>query len=183
MTFRITRSGVGPERQGRPEPSLLPDGLLINQFSSGPCFGKIIVNISGSKIRIVTQFQGRCGKIRVFRNDGRIGGKPAAAEAFQGLFADTGKKIYELYDDINLYNTSEKMRFYASALKWNGRTEQLTSGRGDMVKIEKDDTIMRGSGFTASGISKTFSFRGNITGTIETSENSSEESKESENVE
>lgn len=99
------------------------------------------------------------------------------------LFADTGKKIYELYDDINLYNTSEKMRFYASALKWNGRTEQLTSGRGDMVKIEKDDTIMRGSGFTASGISKTFSFRGNITGTIETSENSSEESKESENVE
>ena len=73
------------------------------------------------------------------------------------------------------------MRFYANALRWNGRTEQLTSGRGDMVKIEKDDTIMRGSGFTASGISKTFSFRGNITGTIETSDENSEE--ESENVE
>ena len=39
-----------------------------------------------------------------------------------------------------------------------------------MVKIEKDDTIMRGSGFSASGISKSFSFRGNITGTIETSD-------------
>ena len=97
------------------------------------------------------------------------------------LYADTDKKVYELYDDINLYNTPEKMRFYANALKWNGRSEQLTSGRGDMVKIEKDDTIMRGSGFTASGISKTFSFRGNITGTIETSDQVSEE--ESENVE
>ena len=97
------------------------------------------------------------------------------------IFADTGKKLYELYDDINLYNSEENMRFYANALRWNGRTEQLTSGRGDMVKIEKDDTIMRGSGFTASGISKTFSFRGNITGTIETSDENSEE--ESENVE
>ena len=86
------------------------------------------------------------------------------------IFADTGKKIYELYDDINVYNAPEKMRFFANVLKWDGATEQLTSGRSDMVKIEKDDTIMRGSGFSASGISKKFSFRGNITGTIETSD-------------
>ena len=90
------------------------------------------------------------------------------------IYADTEKKIYELYDDINLYNVPEKMRFHANVLKWNGQTEQLTSGRSDMVKIEKDDTIMRGSGFTASGISKTFSFRGNITGTIETDGDSEE---------
>ena len=86
------------------------------------------------------------------------------------LYADTDKKIYELYDDINLYNVDEKMRFYANSLKWNERTEQLMSGRGDMVKVEKDDTVMRGSGFSASGISKTFSFKGNVVGTIETTE-------------
>ena len=90
------------------------------------------------------------------------------------IFADTQKKIYELYDGINLYNAPEKMRFYANVLKWNGRSEQLTSGRSDMVKIEKDDTIMRGSGFSASGISKSFSFRGNITGTIETTDDKNE---------
>ncbi len=96
------------------------------------------------------------------------------------IYADSGKKLYELYDDINVYNAPENMRFYASILKWNGRSEQLTSGRSDMVKIEKDDTIMRGSGFSASGISKTFSFRGNITGTIETKDEN-EENSESEN--
>ena len=96
------------------------------------------------------------------------------------IFADTGKKVYELYDDINVYNAPEKMRFYASVLKWNGRSEQLTSGRSDMVKIEKDDTIMRGNGFSASGISKTFSFRGNITGTIETTDDKKEKTDESE---
>ena len=91
------------------------------------------------------------------------------------IYADTQKKLYELYDDINLYNATEKMRFYANALRWNGRSEQLTSGRSDMVKIEKDDTIMRGSGFSASGVSKTFSFRGNITGTIETTDDKTDD--------
>ena len=86
------------------------------------------------------------------------------------LFADNDKKIYELYDNISLYNTDEKMRFSANMLRWNGNTEQLTGGRGDMVKIEKDDTIIRGSGFSASGISKTFSFKGNVTGDITTKE-------------
>ena len=96
------------------------------------------------------------------------------------IFADSDKKLYELYEDINLYNTAEKMRFYANVLRWNGRTEQLTSGRSDMVKIEKDDTIMRGSGFSASGISKTFTFRGNITGTIETSDEEKDEEQKQE---
>ena len=96
------------------------------------------------------------------------------------IFADTGTKVYELYDDIKLYNAPEKMRFQASMLKWNGRSEQLTSGRSDMVKIEKDDTIMRGSGFSASGVSKSFSFRGNITGTIETTDDKKENTDESE---
>jgi len=101
-----------------------------------------------------------------------------STEGFCGLlYADTDAKIYELYDDINLYNVEEKMRFYANSLMWNERTEQLIGGRGDMVKVEKEDTVIRGSGFTASSISKTFSFRGNIIGSIETTE---EEKKEDE---
>ena len=97
------------------------------------------------------------------------------------IFADTGRKLYELYDDINVYNTPEKMRFNANVLKWDGRSEQLTSGRSDMVKIEKDDTIMRGTGFSASGLSKKFSFRGNITGTIETKDEKEEGAENPEN--
>jgi len=30
------------------------------------------------------------------------------------IYADSGKKLYELFDDINVYNAPEKMRFYAS---------------------------------------------------------------------
>ena len=130
------------------------------------------------------------GTLEQYKNSNETYGKNIAFTAYDKkgqvetegscgiLFADSGKKLYELYDDIELYNAPEKVRFQDSALKWNGRSEQLTSGRSDMVKIEKDDTIMRGSGFTASGISKTFSFRGNITGTIETSEEQTQQEAE-----
>jgi len=126
------------------------------------------------------------GNLEQYKNTNETYGKDIAFTSFDDegkvetegscgvIFADTGKKVYELYDDIDVYNAPEKMHFYASVLKWNGRSEQLTSGRSDMVKIEKDDTIMRGSGFSASGISKKFSFRGNITGTIETEDEDTE---------
>ena len=94
------------------------------------------------------------------------------------LHADSDKKIYELYDEISLYNVEEKMRFYANVLRWNEKTEQLTSGRGDVVKIEKDDTMIRGVGFSSTGISKQFSFRGNVTGTIETDDDESDQGQE-----
>lgn len=84
------------------------------------------------------------------------------------LYSDTDKDIYELYDDIKVFNQKDKINFFANVLKWNANNEQLTSGRGDIVRVEKDDTVIRGSGFSASGISKTFSFRGNVTGDIET---------------
>lgn len=92
------------------------------------------------------------------------------------LYIDSDKKVYELYENIELNNIEDNTRFYADVLRWNEKTDQLTSGRGSMVKIEKDDTIIRGSGFSASGISKQFSFRGNVTGNIETSD--SEETNE-----
>ncbi|MBR1638912.1 MAG: LPS export ABC transporter periplasmic protein LptC [Treponema sp.] len=84
------------------------------------------------------------------------------------LFSDTDKKFYELYDDIKLYNRSENTNFFAQILRWNEKNEQLTSGRGEMVKVEKDGTVMRGTGFSASGVSKSFSFRGTVSGEIET---------------
>lgn len=93
------------------------------------------------------------------------------------LFSDTDKKLYELYDDIKLYNRSENTNFFAEILRWNEKTEQLTSGRGEMVKVEKDGTVMRGTGFSASGISKTFSFRGTVSGEIETKSEETEEDK------
>ena len=84
------------------------------------------------------------------------------------LYFDSKKEIYELYDGIKLFNVKQNTRFSADILRWNGKTEQLTSGRTDMVRIEKDDTVIVGSGFSASGISGRFNFTGKVNGNIVT---------------
>lgn len=84
------------------------------------------------------------------------------------LYADTDAKIYRLYDDIELNSVSEKTKFYADSLQWNENTEQLVSGEKDVVEIVKEDTVMSGTGFSASGVSKTFQFTGSVSGDIQT---------------
>ena len=83
------------------------------------------------------------------------------------LYADSDKEQYELYDGIKLYNRSQNTNFFANMLKWNGKTEQLTGARRDTAKIEKDGTVIYGTGFSASGVSKTYSFAGTVSGQIE----------------
>ena len=83
------------------------------------------------------------------------------------LYADSEKEIYELYDGIKIYNKAQNTNFFANMLKWNGKTEQLTGGKRDTAKIEKDGTVIYGTGFSASGVSKTYSFSGTVSGEIE----------------
>jgi len=84
------------------------------------------------------------------------------------LFTDTKSELYELYDDINLFSYSQNTNFYADSLRWDSKSEQMIGGKNDMVRIEKEDTIIYGSGFSASGVSKTYSFSGSVSGDIET---------------
>ena len=90
------------------------------------------------------------------------------------LFADTSAEVYELFSGIELNNHSDNTDFYADMLRWNKKTEQLTSGVNSVVKVKKDDTVIEGTGFAASGISKTFSFSGGVDGEIDTSVSESE---------
>ena len=94
-------------------------------------------------------------------------GKVSSEGQCDYLFADTKKETYQLSDNITLKNHSDNINFYADALKYDGKTEQLTSGKSDTVKIEKDNTVIHGSGFSASGVSKTYRFTGAVSGEIE----------------
>ena len=84
------------------------------------------------------------------------------------LSADTNEEKYVLYDNIEINNLSDDIIVSADNLRWNGKTEQLVSGRTDNVSIKRGKTIMSGSGFSASGVSKQFSFTGVVTGETET---------------
>ena len=83
------------------------------------------------------------------------------------LYADTDHDLYELYDGIKLFSKIQNTNFYADMLRWNGKEEQLSGGRRDTVRIEKDGTIIYGTGFSASGVSKKYGFSGTVSGQIE----------------
>jgi hypothetical protein len=82
--------------------------------------------------------------------------------------ANTDSELYSLYGDIKLFSKEQNVNFFADELKWNGKTEQLVGGKSDTVRIEKDNTVIIGSGFAASGVSGNFSFSGSVSGDIET---------------
>lgn len=83
------------------------------------------------------------------------------------LFADLDSQIYELFDGIALFSREYDTNFYANVLKWDGKTEQLIGSKRDTVRVEKNDTILFGTGFSASGVSSSFHFNGTVTGEIE----------------
>ncbi len=80
------------------------------------------------------------------------------------LSSDTQNKKYGLYNDINLNVHSQEIEITAQALRFDGKTEQLTSSREDEVTIKKSDMETKGRGFSASGVSNTYSFMYEVSG-------------------
>ena len=83
------------------------------------------------------------------------------------LSLNTKEELYTLFKDIQMKNYANNMSLFAQNLRWNGKTEQLTSGANDEVLLEKDGLTLSGTGFSASGVTRSFVFSQNVQGTYE----------------
>ncbi|MBR1720925.1 MAG: LPS export ABC transporter periplasmic protein LptC [Treponema sp.] len=95
-------------------------------------------------------------------------GKEETSGSCQLIAANTKKEIYTLYGEIKLNLSKQEMKIEADTLNFNKKTEQITSGKSSEVKLTKKDIVMEGFGFSASGVSKSFSFVDSVSGTIKT---------------
>ena len=109
--------------------------------------------------------------------------RPETVGSCDFLAADTDKEVYTLYNNIEVESKKEKSTFFANMLRWNSKTEQLVSNRDDEVVIQKDDAVIKGKGFSASGITKTFRFSGKVEGDIKTKNGNEEDNENAENTE
>lgn len=89
------------------------------------------------------------------------------------LKADSDEKKYIMLDGIMLKSEALNFTIEASSLFYDGKTEQMVSGENELVILKRDDLLMEGRGFSASGIDKSFRFSGIVDGSINT-ENSNE---------
>ncbi|MBR7064801.1 MAG: LPS export ABC transporter periplasmic protein LptC [Treponema sp.] len=86
------------------------------------------------------------------------------------LALDSKKGEYSLYDNININHKKDNISMHATELRWNEKTEQLISGRGNNITVTQDGTTIHGSGFSASGVTNSFQFVGAVSGVIETND-------------
>lgn len=83
------------------------------------------------------------------------------------LSADSKKEIYTMFGDVRVDLHKQEMRIHAGSLSFNKRSEQLVSDRADEVRVQKKDLSVSGYGFSASGVSRTFAFFGEVSGLIQ----------------
>ncbi|WP_296322934.1 LPS export ABC transporter periplasmic protein LptC [Treponema sp. UBA3813] len=96
-------------------------------------------------------------------------GSKETSGSCQLIAANTKKEIYNLFGDISLSMASQEMEISANVLRFNKKTEQISSGNNSTVTLNKKDIQMTGKGFSASGVSKSYSFLGGVSGKITTS--------------
>lgn len=86
------------------------------------------------------------------------------------LSVNTKEDIYTMFSDILINNSSNDVEIHAQNLKYNGNTKQLTAGKDEEVEIQREGLTLIGTGFSASGVSNSFSFSSGVSGTLITND-------------
>jgi len=101
------------------------------------------------------------------------------------LSADNDEDIYILSENVKVTSYEQDFKIESMTLRWNNKTEQLASGKGELITIttglrmnnpeyaepdKKTDTslVMTGYGLAASGVSRNYTITENVEGTITT---------------
>ena len=99
------------------------------------------------------------------------------------LSLDNKSEIYTMFNSVSITSYEQNMQIQAKNLKWNNKTEQLTSSAEDIVTITNIPTptesgyvkpksentnqiSLQGKGFSASGVTWQYAFKNATTGKI-----------------
>lgn len=80
------------------------------------------------------------------------------------LSINTKDQIFTLFKDIVINNYGQDLELTAQNLKWNGNTEQLTASTSETVRIRHQGLSLEGTGFSASGITRSYSYEYDVEG-------------------
>ena len=128
---------------------------------------KATVTLKADKLEQYKSDSSSFAKNAVFTTWDTDGEKATTEGSCDLLSLDTKNKLYILFNNININLISQNAVITGTILKYNGKTEQVTSDEDSQTTITRDDVTVSGKGFSASGISKSFSFISQTSGIIE----------------
>ncbi len=132
--------------------------------------GKPSVSLKSDKLEQYKSDSASFAKNAVFKTFDTASNKLTTEGQCNLLSIDTNNKLYILFDNININLIEQNAVITGSILKYNGNSEQVCSDKKSTTTIKRDDVTVSGKGFSASGITKSFTFDSSAEGTIQTNE-------------
>lgn len=164
------------EEKESPE-AKVPEIIFSNATFSRYEGGSVKMQMQSEKLEQYKTDSATFGKnvtFKTWNNKGEISN--TGKSDFLGMSNENG--VYTLFGNIEILYNQDNTSIKADSLRWNEKTEQLTSGEDDSVTIKRDDLELRGKGFSASGISKKYSFSGYVEGILTPKEKDAESTEE-----
>lgn len=144
-----------------------PEMIFNNAAFSRVRANRVSVSLEAEKME---QYKGGAESFAAgvaFRTFGEDGAPETEGEC-DLISADTKNENYYLFGNIDLRLPADKTRIFAEYLNFDKRSEQITGGSESAVSIVREDAEIVGVGFSASGVSRSFSFLRSVSGTLET---------------
>jgi len=86
----------------------------------------------------------------------------------------------EFSGDIVFYSKRNETGLSGGYLYWDSKKKTLEGRRDRLISINKDDgSVIKGEGFSANAVKKSFSFSGHVSGSMVVSDDTSESAKAS----
>ena len=136
-------------------------GAVFNRYKDN----KISIQLEADKLeqyKADGSSYAQSAQFKTYKEDGTLD-----TDGYCSLLAsNTNDEKYSLFDGISINVYSQDLKITAQSLHFNGKTEQLTSGRNEQVTIARKGTTVSGTGFSASGVSRKFSFERQVSGSV-----------------
>lgn len=166
------------------EGAVLPDFYFENLMITRVENGKVSSKLHASELEQYNSSKSSFAKGVDFQlfNDAR---RLTVEGRCEYLSLDSSEDIYTMFDEIEITSYEQNLKVMSDGLKWNNKTEQLTSPKDYSVTITNDISIpdnavqtsgdknldskmlFTGKGFSASGVSNKYSFGSKISGKID----------------
>mgnify|MGYP002623828484 CR=1 FL=1 len=168
----ISSCSLNYAKEENPE-ATVPEFIFSNSTFSRTEIGKTTMKFAAQKIERYKADGISVAKDVAFKTFSKDGEAETEGKS-ERVIADSQNELYVLLGGIEMNLVQDEMKIEAESLHFDRKNEQITSGLFQAVTIHKKDADITGTGFSASGISKTFQFLNDVFGTIETSEDEEE---------
>ena len=146
----------------------VPEMVLTDVSASRYENARISVVLDAGKLELYTSDNVWAGENVSFTQYAQDGSGTVDAEGSAGLLlVDDTNEVYSLGENVSFHLLSDDFLFRANDLRWTKKKNLLSSSdEGEVAIEESDGSVIKGSGFFADTLSRTYAFSKPVSGVL-----------------